>query len=396
FFQTVASLALGRGIKTHYPGAKLVYGGACFHGEMGEEFIQKVSWIDAVATGEADDVFLPLVQSLLLGNDPGKLQGIHVRDATGTVRLGPPAQPVSAEVFRALPDPDYTCFFRDAARVGLEQDESWRRRVVLLTESSRGCWWGQKHHCSFCGLGEHLVSYRARPGVQVYEQMTRLARHYPQAHAIQATDNILAVEHFRDLLPHLQAAPLPGDPNLFYSVKANMTRAQIRAMAQAGIRFVQPGIESLTNHLLQRMNKGVTALQNVFFMKACREYGITVYWNILIRLPGETLADYEQLADWLPKLVHLKPPYSGAVEIECHRFSPYFEQRERWASAVRPQPWYEGIFPTDLLDLERVAYYFDADWNDVLARDHYAPVIGSVSEWMRIWYEEPVLPQLRI
>jgi ribosomal peptide maturation radical SAM protein 1 len=396
FFQTVASLALGRRIKANYPGTKLVYGGACFHGEMGEEFIQKVPWIDAVSTGEADDVFLPLMHSLQKGLDPGELQGVHIRDAVGQVRLGPPTRPVSAEVFESLPDPDYTSFFRDAARVGLERDESWRRRVVLLHESSRGCWWGQKHHCTFCGLGEHLVRYRTRPGIQVYEQLTRLARRYPQARHIQATDNILAVEHCRDLLPQLEDAPLPGAPNLFYPVKANMTRAQIKALAGAGVLFVQPGIESLADHLLQLMNKGVTALQNVFFMKACREYGITVYWNILIRLPGEQRADYERMTDWLPKLTHLKPPYSGAVETECHRFSPYFEQRGQWASAVRPQPWYEAVFPADLLNLERVAYYFDVDWKDVLSRDFYAPVIGAVAEWMRIWYEEPVLPQLRI
>jgi ribosomal peptide maturation radical SAM protein 1 len=396
FFQTVASLALGQRIKAKYPSAKLVYGGACFHGKMGEEFIQKVPWIDAVSTGEADDVFLPLIDSLLAGRDPVGLQGIHYRDATGQVQPGPPTRPVSFEVFKALPDPDYTSFFRDAARVGLDSDESWRLRVILLFESSRGCWWGQKHHCNFCGLGEHLIRYRIRSAKQVYEQLFRFARRYPEVRHLQATDNILSMQHFRDLLPRLQAAPLPGEPNLFYSVKANMTRAHIKALAEAGIRYVQPGIESLADHPLRLMGKGVTGLQNVFFMKVCREYGITVYWNILIRLPGEQRADYERMADWLPKLYHLRPPYSGAVEVECHRFSPYFEHREQWASDVRPQAWYEGIFPADLLNLDRVAYYFDADWKDVLSRDAYAPVIGVVAEWTRIWYEEPVLPQLRI
>jgi ribosomal peptide maturation radical SAM protein 1 len=230
----------------------------------------------------------------------------------------------------------------------------------------------------------------------VYDQLARLARRYPEARHLQATDNILSMQHFRDLLPRLQAAQLPGEQNLFYSVKANMTRAHIKALAEAGIRYVQPGIESLADHPLRLMNKGVTGLHNVFFMKVCREYGITVYWNILIRLPGEEQAEYEWMADWLPHLYHLKPPYSGAVEVECHRFSPYFEHREQWASEVHPQPWYRGIFPTDRLDVRRVAYYFDADWNGVLPRAAYVPVIEATREWMRLWYEEPILPQLRI
>src|ERR1700690_1102061 len=60
FFQTIPSIALGRLLKERHPEIKLVYGGASFHGEMGEELFEKVPWIDVVSTGEADDVIAPL------------------------------------------------------------------------------------------------------------------------------------------------------------------------------------------------------------------------------------------------------------------------------------------------------------------------------------------------
>jgi hypothetical protein len=73
FFQTLPSLALGRLIKREYPHVKVVYGGACFHDEMGRELIEKIPWIDAVSTGEADDVIVPLFRELLDGSPPSNL-----------------------------------------------------------------------------------------------------------------------------------------------------------------------------------------------------------------------------------------------------------------------------------------------------------------------------------
>lgn len=396
FFQTVASLALGRLIKTRYPHVKLLYGGACFHGDMGDELMRKVSWIDAVSTGEADDIIIPLVESLLEGRAPSGLHGVLYRDPAGVVIDGPKHVPVSSEVIESLPDPDFDDFFADAARAGLDQDENWCIRLLIPFESSRGCWWGQKHHCRFCGLNGQGMNYRGKSGGQVFAMLHRLTERYPQAQRFQASDNILSVSYFRDLIPELTQAPLPNGVEIFYSVKSNMTRQQIKAIADANIKYVQPGIESLSTHILHLMDKGVTALQNLFFLKCCREYGITAYWNNLIRLPGEQQADYDQIAAWIPKLIHFRPPYGGAPKIECHRFSPYFMQSEQWTNGVRPQAWYAGLFPADIIDLNRLAYYFDADWKDVLGDPAYDAVLTATLDWIRVWKEAAELPQLRI
>ena len=33
---------------------------------------------------------------------------------------------------------------------------------ALLAESSRGCWWGEKFHCTFCGLNGAGMKYRSK------------------------------------------------------------------------------------------------------------------------------------------------------------------------------------------------------------------------------------------
>jgi len=394
FFQTVASLALGKLIKTRYPHVKVVYGGACFHGEMGDELMRGIPWIDAVSTGEADDVIVPLMAALDMGACPEGLHGILYRDATGTVIDGPPHKAVSRHTIADLPDPDFDSFFHDAARVGIDQDEGWRERLLIPFESSRGCWWGQKHHCKFCGLNGQGMNYRGKCGNDVYAMLERLTTKYPQAKRFQASDNILSVTYFKDMVPQLAEEPLPVE--LFYSVKSNMNRKQIKALADANILYVQPGIESFSSHILDLMDKGVSALQNLFFLKVCRDYGITPYWNNLIRLPGERQEDYDQMAAWMPLIVHIRPPYGGAPKIECHRFSPYFNQPDRWTHDIRPQAWYSGIFPADQLDLNRVAYYFHADWKNTLGDPAYDDLIDRTLTWIQIWKQAEHIPQLRI
>src|SRR5262249_41768562 len=161
--------------------------------------------------------------------------------------------------------------------------------------------------------------------------------------------------------------------------------------------YVQPGFEALSSRLLTLMEKGVTAIQNVFVLKCCLEYGIKVDWNYLMRVPGETLEDYRVQEKWVPLLHHFDPPKS-VTPIACERFSPYYEKKGRWTSAIRYEPWYEAIYPAGVVDLDRVAYFFEADWKDVLDPSAYAPLVRLCDTWIARWgtgtatlveYDEP-------
>jgi ribosomal peptide maturation radical SAM protein 1 len=396
FFQTVPALALGRLIKERRPEVKLAYGGASFHDEMGEELIRKVPWIDAVSTGEADDVIVPLFRALRAGRTPALLQGVLARDERGGIVEGLPHRPASSEVLEALPDPDFDEFFEDAARYRLPDAPSWQERVALSFEASRGCWWGQKRHCTFCGLNREGMTFRVKSAERALGTMRRLAARYTFRH-LQAADNILAMGYWKTLLPRLAEERLEsaGRPvSIFFEVKPNLSRAQIKAMADAGVAHVQPGIESLSTHLLELMAKGVTGLQNVFLLKCCAEYGIAPLWNLLIRVPGERIEDYQQMERWVPLLAHLRPPSSSTSRIELHRFSPYHFQRGVYTEDVRAAAWYAGLFPEDQVDLLKVAYYFEATWKDTLGDPAYEGVQARIAAWIRSWRRPSGLPRL--
>ena len=138
-------------------------------------------------------------------------------------------------------------------------------------------------------------------------------------------DNILDLRYIDTLFPRLAESGL--DLDLFYEVKANLRYDQLVKMRRAGVRAIQPGLESLSNEVLRLMDKGCTALQNIQLLRWCQELGIEAAWNILAGFPGEPPAEYEKMARLVPLLTHLTPPCSCA-QVRLDRFSPFHVRSE--------------------------------------------------------------------
>ncbi len=391
--QTVPALALGRFIKERHPAACLVYGGPAFHDVMGDELIRKIEWIDAVSLGEADDVVVELFTNLSQGRDPAGLQGILFRDSHGEVRGGPAAKPIDLDFFCSLPDPDFSDFFNTAQRTGLREDARLKIQVTLPFEGSRGCWWGERSKCMFCGLNGCRTTYRARPGRQVLATILSQSEKYGCAN-LHAVDNVLCVGYFEDLIPALADLRKKRQLNLFCETKANLNRKMVAALADAGFLHLQPGIESLSSRHLRLMRKGTWQIQNIYFLKLCRQYGITPYWQHMKRIPGEQPDDYARLERLVPLITHLQPPHTGTIgEIELHRFSAYFDDK-KWTRNIRPKSLYAYQFPADTIDLNRVAYIFEAQWPDTLGETSYEGLKANIEKWCRIWSRNQAMPCL--
>jgi len=146
---------------------------------------------------------------------------------------------------------------------------------------------------------------------------------------------------------------------------------------------LQPGIESLSSHVLRLMDKGVKAAQNVNLLRWARYYGITVDWNVLWGFPGETVEDYAEQAAVVPHLVHLQPP-TGADRVWLERFSPMFT---RFAGQPTPDHSYRYIYPSTV-DVQRVAYFFDHE-DEVLPDSAYRPLAAAIEEWREAWRSNP-------
>jgi ribosomal peptide maturation radical SAM protein 1 len=386
FQQSVASFALASRIKRRYPNVCTLFGGANFDSEMGPELVRTIEAIDYAIVGEADEAFPEFLNALRDGRDPSEVSGVVCR-RTGSVTALQDRKPFIR--MDDLPIPNYDDFFDRSEALGL-LDKSNRHKVGLPFESSRGCWWGQKHHCTFCGLNAGGMAFRAKSPERVVSELGKLCRRY-RTFRFEAVDNILPANYLQGFLPCLVGKGYHY--TLFYEIKANLKREQVRLLHDAGVHSIQPGIESLNSHVLDLMRKGVTAIQNVNLLRWAAYYGICVVWNIIWGFPGETERDYQIQSELIPHLIHLQPPLSTS-RIWMERFSPIFFDRERFpARTVRAEASYSYVYP-ETVDLQRVAYFFDYEFDERLPDSSYEPVMNAARRWQEAW-QRRVPPELR-
>ncbi|MCW8096447.1 RiPP maturation radical SAM C-methyltransferase [Streptomyces tauricus] len=385
FQQTAASVALARRLKERHPRLLTLFGGANFDSPMGEELIRTVESIDMAVIGEADTAFPALLAALAEERALDDVPGLARRVGEQVV-TGPPAPLIRH--LDDLPMPDYDEYFQRAENLEL-LPRTASRPVHIPLETARGCWWGMKHHCTFCGLNGETMHFRSKSAGRVLEEFAHQARRY-RSFRFEAVDNIVDMRYFRTLFPALIESDAHYE--IFYEVKSNLSRAQLKLLADAGVRQIQPGVESLSSRVLRLMRKGVTAGQNVNLLRWAQHYGIDVNWNLLWGFPGETSQDCSEQAAAVRHLWHLKPPDSAA-RITMERFSPLFTDREKILRELRPEAAYSYIYPPDT-DLDRIAYFFSCDIEGALPDDAYTPLRRAVADWQRAWRDEDHRPVL--
>ena len=372
FQQNTPSFALARRLKERDPGLVTVFGGANFDGEMGPEWVRALSSVDFAVVGEADTALPRLLDRLVAGAPPGDEPGVACR-VDGELVVTPPSPPLRQ--LDDLPVPDYAEYFDRAGRLNL-LPRTGPSAVRIPFESSRGCWWGEKHHCTFCGLNGSTMAFRAKSPQRMADEFVAQARRY-RSFRFHGVDNIVEMGYLTDLFPVLAAERVTYE--IFYEVKANLTREQVRTLAHGGVTHIQPGIESLSSRVLRLMLKGARAAQNINLLRWASYYGIEVGWNLLWGFPGETEQDYAEQAALLPHLVHLPPPTSaGRVWIE--RFSPLFAD----SPTKTPEASYRYVYPSSV-DLRKAAYFFDYDLHGALPDGAYEGFLKSFAAWSGAW-----------
>jgi ribosomal peptide maturation radical SAM protein 1 len=328
FNQLMASLYIAREVKRTAPDRKIVLGGAACQDPMGQTILAAYGHVDYVVSGAGE---LPLLR---IGRGERPIE-----------RLVESPQAVDLE---AMPVPDYAPFF------AAMQEKGWSQSVALAFETSRGCWWGQKHHCRFCGINGEGMRFRAKSSARAVAEIRQLW----EKHRVNlfATDAILPLHYVEEVMVELGRHT--EGPKIFYELKSPMSEADIAVLARARVQG-QPGLETLNTHLLKLLDKGGSSIQNVAFLKWCRERGMAIGWNQLYAIPGEELVDYESQIALMQWIVHFPPPIS-VNPIRIARYSPYFNEYSKYGwTHIEPMPEYVSLHPhLNQRDLINIAPFF--------------------------------------
>jgi len=348
--QDIPSLALARAIRERYPKTTIVFGGGNWQADVGVELHRRFAFVDFVCSGEADLSFPQLVAELQRGDDarPDRIGGIAYRNNGATHSTG--AGPTVADLDE-LPVPDFADYF--AAR------HRWTRRGLpaIVMETSRGCWRVGSNRCLFCGLNGLARGYRTKSPARILSEIGDLTSRWPCS-LLDIVDNVVSPTFLKNVIPALAERRLPTP--IFFETRPQVTEEQVRSMRRVRAR-IQPGLETLSDHVLALMHKGTTVLENVRLLKWCRQHSVHVYWNMLYGFPGETDDDYRRMLELLPGLYHLEPP-TNIGPLRLDRFAPYYRQaRDHGFDRVRPLAAYHHLYPFSARAMRAVAYTFDYD-----------------------------------
>jgi ribosomal peptide maturation radical SAM protein 1 len=385
FQQLLSSMALAKALKERYPSIPIVFGGASLEDDIADEVMRQCPHVDYMHCGDAERSFPEMVRRLHAGQSMAGLPGVMWRNGESVVYNG---RAPNFSTMDETPLPDFDEYFYARGEGGYDRwDESCEPMIPI--ETARGCWWGEKQHCTFCGLNRSGMEFRAKSPEQALEQLEALSRKYGVL-SFNAIDNIMAPEYADKLFRRLAEANT--DLEIHYEIRPNLSRTQLGRMRKGGLTSVQPGVESFATNVLKSMRKMTTGMRNVELIKWCTFHDITCSYNILMRFPGETEEDYRMQAELVPKILHLQPPW-GIVKARADRGSPmYFDPESQSVRRLTPARCYHYIFPRRF-DLSRISYYFDHEMDNVVDEEHYDELLDRVAAWQASWTDSghPVL-----
>lgn len=390
FDQTIGSLALAWLVKKYFPEKFIVLGGYALEGPVGDQLIRSFDFVDCVNYGEGEEVIASLARASVDRSLLPSIPGILYRDAAGQVARTVKKTPID---MNGSPPPDYDDFVNDLSELAQFEKVaiSWE---TVPVETSRGCWWGQKKHCVFCGIDDETMRYRKRDEQNTFDMLLYLKDKYSKT-KFRISDYILPFNYYTSLLPRLEK--LDEKLDLSCEIKANVTSEHFRLLKACGFSEVQPGIESFSTAVLKKMDKGVTAIQNIFTLLLGLQFGVEVHYNFLFGFPDDELSDYEEMAKIIPLIYHLIPPIS-TTPIAITRFAPLQVNPGRFhiGPEIKYDPLYDLIFSESFtarhgFDFNNYCYYFERPYTNSRELELvYRIILRQMDHWKKIHRERKV------
>jgi hypothetical protein len=158
---------------------------------------------------------------------------------------------------------------------------------LLPFRLKHGCPWGK---CRFCSLAKGWNSgYLERdPHVAVREIEELIERYHPKM--LVCRDNSINGDNLMEFCRHFNPDAIPWAA----MARADLGEEEISALARSGCRVVYFGLESGSDRVLRRINKGLTASQMSAFIKALHRHDVMPAPSCIVGYPGETDENFEE------------------------------------------------------------------------------------------------------
>ena len=288
---------------------------------------------DSILAGECEEALVDLVRALRDGRDAASVPGVGTRTS--------PAAPVRARLDFPVPDRDT---LPPPARYAGYQHAGGTEAAAYV-EASRGC----LHLCRHCPVvpvygGRFFVVPAGTVLADIRAQVATGARHV----TFGDPDFLNGPGHALDLCRRLHAEW----PSLTFDFTAKVEhllehRALLPELASLGCTFVVSAVESLSDEVLSRLDKGHTAADVETLLSVMDAAGIVLHPTLVAFTPWTTIDDYVATVEFFRAhgLVSYVPPVQLSVRLLVPPHSALLAEADTgsWAGPLDPgtfsHPW---------------------------------------------------------
>ncbi len=284
------SYDIARRAKRHNPEIVTIYGGV--HASFtGRETLATVPEIDYVIRGEAERSLPALIAAHQSGANLQLIPGLAYRGDGG---ISENKRPLRMDL-ESLPQPAY--HFLNMKKYSLKMEFVKKRGISLLT--SRGC----LARCSFCSASrmfDHLVT--TRTAATTVDMIEFLFKEYGYS-GIKVFDSTFTIDrdHVAAVCDEIirRGLRFPWECEVRIGT---VDRPLLETMKNAGCYYVDIGVESGSQKVLNLMRKGITVEEAEETIRICHETGLKIKAFFSIGHIGENLDDVEKTFAFIEKL----------------------------------------------------------------------------------------------
>lgn len=268
-------LSLAAGIKSRFSDVRIVVGGVLPSVDA-DSLVFEGSPVDVAVRGDGELPCRSLLEDVPAGEIPGLVwweEGL--RHENGVARYDQTIDYIPS--YEKVDMRYYTQPWVSTIR------PYYTRGIGVMT--SRGC----PFSCHFCFNAKRNLKFK-KPSVLVEELRLLKERYGVNSFFVMDECFLVRKQHA------LEFCTLYGESGLgmpfAIQTRANMlTEELVETLAGAGCVHISFGVESGSNEVLARINKGLTVEENLEAFRLCRRHGIKTFANMMFNIPGETEAD---------------------------------------------------------------------------------------------------------
>ena len=279
------ALELAEAVRRKLPDSRVVIGG---HDASRDPQWFSQSAFDAVALGDGEDVFPPMVDALDRGGDLKAAPGLVLNTTSGQIHTGPPPPRHHLDEM-AMPARHLIAEYADRYYLQF-------RRPMALLETARGC----PFKCNFCSVWKfHESTYRQKSAERIVEELSQIDSPH-----VFITDDIFWI----DVRRGEELARAIKDSGIRKSFLVQ-TRTDIvckfphliEAWRDLGYLTVFLGVEKVDDAGLSAVNKSNSAANNARAIQILKDLRVGFSCNFIVD-PSWDREDFARLRNWMDEM----------------------------------------------------------------------------------------------